>query len=74
MAFLRPLLLALLLAAATAAHATRVGTLTITSAAMHKTCSAAVVLPASYAKGKGLITRRFTCCTESSSIFPTGAV
>ncbi|GAA3960805.1 alpha/beta hydrolase family protein [Hymenobacter antarcticus] len=53
MTFLRPLLLALLLAgAATAASAAQVDTLTIPSAAMRKTYRAAVVLPASYAKTK----------------------
>ena len=48
----RLLLLACLLAATTAAHAARVDTLAIPSAAMHKTYRAAVVLPASYAKNK----------------------
>ena len=53
MTFLRLFLLALLLAgAATAASAARVDTLAIPSAAMRKTCRAAVVLPASYAKNK----------------------
>ena len=54
MAFLRPLLLALLLlaGAATAASAAQVDTLVIPSAAMRKTYRAAVVLPASYAKNQ----------------------
>jgi putative tributyrin esterase len=46
------LLLACLLLSATAARAARVDTLSIPSAAMHKTYRAAVVLPASYAKNK----------------------
>ena len=49
---MRLLLLACLLLVATAAHAARVDTLTIPSAAMHKAYRAAVVLPASYAKNK----------------------
>ena len=43
---------ALLLLLAPSAHAARVDTLAIPSAAMHKTYRAAVVLPASYAKNK----------------------
>ena len=50
MVFLRFLLLVLL--AATTAHAARVDTLAIPSAAMHRTYRAAVVLPASYARNK----------------------
>ena len=46
------LLLAGLLLAMPPAHAARVDTLAIPSAAMHKTYRAAVVLPASYAKNK----------------------
>ena len=50
---MRPLLLlALLLLLAPLARAARVDTLTIPSAAMHKTYRAAVVLPASYARNK----------------------
>ncbi|MDQ2795332.1 MAG: esterase family protein [Bacteroidota bacterium] len=50
---MRPLLLlTLLLFTAHAAHAARVDTLAIPSAAMHRTYRAAVVLPASYAKHK----------------------
>ncbi|WP_201983847.1 alpha/beta hydrolase [Hymenobacter rubidus] len=50
---MRPLLLlTLLLLTTTAAHAARVDTLNIPSAAMQKTYRAAVVLPASYAKNK----------------------
>ena len=49
---MRYLILLALLLAATAAHAARVDTLAIPSAAMHKTYRAAVVLPASYAKNK----------------------
>lgn len=56
MAFLRPLLLALLLAATTATHAARVDTLAIPSAAMHRPYRTAVALPASYAKNKTDIT------------------
>jgi putative tributyrin esterase len=52
MSCLRLLLLALLLSSAAVAHAARVDTLNIPSAAMHKTYRAAVVLPASYAKNK----------------------
>ena len=53
MTFLRPFLLALLLAGATtAASAAQVDTLAIPSAAMRKTFRAAVVLPASYARNK----------------------
>ena len=48
----RLLLLACLLLLTTAAHAARVDTLAIPSAAMQKTYRAAVVLPASYAKNK----------------------
>ena len=49
---MRYLLFLTLLLAALAAHASRVDTLAIPSAAMHKTYRAAVVLPASYAKNK----------------------
>jgi len=49
---MRYLLLFAFLLAASAAHAARVDTLAIPSAAMHKTYRAAVVLPASYAKRK----------------------
>ena len=51
---MRPLFLCVLLflAATAATHAAKVDTLAIPSAAMHRTCRAAVVLPASYAKNK----------------------
>ena len=49
---MRYLLFLTLLLAALAARASRVDTLAIPSAAMHKTYRAAVVLPASYAKNK----------------------
>lgn len=49
---MRPLLLLACLLLAASAHAARVDTLAIPSAAMHKTYRAAVVLPASYAKNK----------------------
>ena len=49
---MRYLLFLTLLLAATAAHAARVDTLAIPSAAMQRTYRAAVVLPASYAKNK----------------------
>jgi S-formylglutathione hydrolase FrmB len=52
MRFLRPLLLALLLAGAAPVFAAQVDTLAVPSAAMHRTYRAAVVLPASYARNK----------------------
>ena len=52
MSFFRSLLLALFLVSATSARAAQVDTLVIPSAAMRKTYSAAMVLPASYAKNK----------------------
>ena len=49
---MRPLLLLALFLLAAAAHAARVDTVAIPSAAMHRTYRAAVVLPTSYAKNK----------------------